>query len=62
MKTGAQAYSTWFLVYVPADSPGIEMYKINNMGRMGISTCIIRYNNVEIPEENLKYNGGIKDC
>ncbi|MEM0132959.1 acyl-CoA dehydrogenase family protein [Acidiplasma sp.] len=48
------------MVYVPADSPGIEMYKINNMGRMGISTCIIRYNNVEIPEENIigKVNKG----
>jgi len=41
------------MVYVPADTPGIEMYKIDNMGKMGISTCKIRYNNVEVPEENI---------
>ncbi len=41
------------MVYVPADSPGISINKLENMGRMGISTSSITYNNVEIPEENI---------
>ncbi|MEM0138996.1 MAG: acyl-CoA dehydrogenase family protein [Ferroplasma sp.] len=41
------------MVYVPANSPGIEITKLNNMGRMGISTSSIKYSNVEVPEENI---------
>ena len=41
------------MVYVPADSSGTSINKLENMGRMGISTSSITYNNVEIPEENI---------
>ncbi|WP_337860727.1 acyl-CoA dehydrogenase family protein, partial [Ferroplasma sp.] len=41
------------MVYVPADTDGIEITKLENMGRMGISTCGIKYNNVTVPEENI---------
>ncbi|MCL4453275.1 MAG: acyl-CoA/acyl-ACP dehydrogenase [Candidatus Thermoplasmatota archaeon] len=48
------------MVYVPADTDGVEITKLQNMGRMGISTSGIKYNNVEIPEENIigKINEG----
>ncbi len=41
------------MVYVPADSPGIEISKLNNMGRMGISTSSIKYNSVELSVDNI---------
>ncbi len=41
------------MVYVPASAKGIEIIKLENMGRMGISTAGIKYNNVEVPEENI---------
>ncbi len=41
------------MVYVPASAKGIEITKLENMGRMGISTAGIKYNNVEVPEENI---------
>jgi acyl-CoA dehydrogenase len=46
--------------YVPINSPGIETSVLENMGRMGISTGIISYRDVEIPEMNIigEYNKG----
>lgn len=41
------------IIYVPINEEGIEIAKINNMGRMGISSAIIRYNNVKIPAKNI---------
>ena len=41
------------MVYVPASAKGIEITKLENMGRMGISTAGIKYDNVEVPEENI---------
>jgi acyl-CoA dehydrogenase len=41
------------MVYVPAGAKGIEINKLENMGRMGISTSGIKYNNVEVLEENI---------
>ncbi len=41
------------MVYIPADSDGIEINKLENMGRMGISTASIKYNNVEIDSNNI---------
>ncbi len=41
------------MVYVPADSDGIEINKLENMGRMGISTASIKYNSVEIDSKNI---------
>ncbi len=48
------------MVYVPADAKGVEITKLQNMGRMGISTSGIKYNDVEVPEENIigKVNEG----
>ncbi len=41
------------MVYVPADYDGIEINKLDNMGRMGISTTSIKYNNVKINKNNI---------
>ncbi|BCS92289.1 acyl-CoA dehydrogenase family protein [Metallosphaera javensis (ex Sakai et al. 2022)] len=41
------------MFFVPTSTQGIEVSKIENMGRMGISTGIMRYVNAEIPEGNL---------
>ncbi len=41
------------MVYVPADSDGIEINKLENMGRMGISTSSIKYNDVKVDKNNM---------
>ncbi|QKR00072.1 acyl-CoA/acyl-ACP dehydrogenase [Metallosphaera tengchongensis] len=38
------------MFYVPIKSKGVEVSKIENMGRMGISSGILRYLNAEVPE------------
>ncbi|HYK93712.1 MAG TPA: acyl-CoA dehydrogenase family protein [Thermoplasmata archaeon] len=40
-------------LYVPTNSPGISTQKFENMGRMGISTGAITYDDVRVPAENL---------
>ena len=46
--------------YVPVNSKGVETTVLHNMGRMGISTGILNYRDVEVPEENVigEYNRG----
>ncbi len=46
--------------YVPINSKGVETTILHNMGRMGISTGIIQYSDVDVPEENIigEYNRG----
>ncbi|MBX8632383.1 MAG: acyl-CoA/acyl-ACP dehydrogenase [Thermoplasmata archaeon] len=46
--------------YVPINSGGIETSVLQNMGRMGISTGIISYRDVDVPEGNIigEYNKG----
>ena len=41
------------IIYVPANSPGVIVRKLENMGRMGISTSLVDYNEVEVPLKNL---------
>ncbi|BCU71476.1 acyl-CoA dehydrogenase family protein [Stygiolobus caldivivus] len=41
------------IIYVPATLDNVRVSKINNMGRMGISTAIVSYDNVEVPLRNL---------
>jgi|BEDMetMinimDraft_2_1075160.scaffolds.fasta_scaffold00116_2 acyl-CoA dehydrogenase len=41
------------MFYVPASQDGVEVSKLNNMGRTGISTCIVRYNRVRVPSNYL---------
>lgn len=41
------------MIYVPINTNGIEISKIENMGRMGISTGIITYNDARVPISNL---------
>jgi acyl-CoA dehydrogenase len=36
-------------IYVPAGAKGVTVSKIENMGRMGISTCTVVYDHVEVP-------------
>ncbi|HEX9710349.1 MAG TPA: acyl-CoA dehydrogenase family protein [Candidatus Thermoplasmatota archaeon] len=36
-------------IYVPAGAKGVTVSKIDNMGRMGISTCTVVYDNAEVP-------------
>lgn len=36
-------------IYVPANAKGVTVSKIHNMGRMGISTCTVVYDHVEVP-------------
>jgi len=36
-------------VYVPMDARGVSASKFQNMGRMGISTCTVVYDDVEVP-------------
>jgi len=50
--TRAEAGGFNFL-YVPAQSPGISTQKFQNMGRMGISTCAISYDDVRVPASHL---------
>jgi len=40
-------------VYIPASSAGIEVSYLDNMGRMGISTGVLSYRDVEVPLENV---------
>ncbi len=40
-------------LYIPTDSPGISTQKFENMGRMGISTGAIAYDDVKVPADNL---------
>ncbi|MGC2035559.1 MAG: acyl-CoA dehydrogenase family protein [Thermoplasmata archaeon] len=40
-------------IYVPTNSPGISTQKFENMGRMGISTGAITYEDVRVPEKYL---------
>lgn len=61
MKTdGSLKHKGLTFAYVPIDSRGIETTVLHNMGRMGISTGIIDYRDVEVPEENIigEYNRG----
>ncbi len=46
--------------FVPIASKGIQTTVLHNMGRMGISTGIVQYSDVEVPEENIigEYNRG----
>lgn len=37
-------------IYVPANAPGVTVHKIQNMGRMGISTCTMVYDHVKVPK------------
>ena len=41
------------LLYIPKNSEVISTQKITNMGRMGISTGAIAYDNVRVPVENV---------
>ncbi|MCL4325859.1 MAG: acyl-CoA/acyl-ACP dehydrogenase [Candidatus Thermoplasmatota archaeon] len=41
------------LIYIPAQSPGISVQTYKNMGRMGISTGELTYDNVEVDEKYL---------
>ncbi|MCI4337539.1 MAG: acyl-CoA/acyl-ACP dehydrogenase [Thermoplasmata archaeon] len=50
--TRAEAGGFNFL-YIPTNSPGISTQKFENMGRMGISTGAITYDDVRVPAENL---------
>ncbi len=36
-------------VYVPASAPGVTVSKIENVGRMGISTCTVVYGGARVP-------------
>ncbi|SMD30274.1 acyl-CoA dehydrogenase family protein [Picrophilus oshimae] len=47
-RTSGTGHSGITMAYVPASALKIE--KIENMGRMGISTCIMYYENTEIPD------------
>ncbi len=40
-------------LYVPTNSPGASTQRFENMGRMGISTGAISYDNVRVPERYL---------
>jgi acyl-CoA dehydrogenase len=40
-------------LYIPTNTPGISTQKFQNMGRMGISTGAISYDEVRVPAENL---------
>ena len=40
-------------LYVPTNSPGVSTQKFENMGRMGISTGAITYDDVRVPERYL---------
>ncbi|EZQ10689.1 acyl-CoA dehydrogenase [Candidatus Acidianus copahuensis] len=54
VKTNPQAkHKGISMLYVPTNSPGLNVSKLENMGRMGISTGIMTYDNVEVPERYL---------
>ncbi len=40
-------------LYVPANAKGTTAHKLVNMGRMGISTCMLHYDEVRAPERYL---------
>ena len=40
-------------LYIPTNTPGISTQKFENMGRMGISTGALTYDDVRVPAENL---------
>lgn len=61
MKTDAKLkHKGLTFAYVPINSKGIETTVLHNMGRMGISTGIIQYHDVDVPDENIigEYNRG----
>lgn len=61
MKTDASLkHKGLTFAYVPINSKGIETTILHNMGRMGISTGIVDYRDVDVPEENIigEYNRG----
>lgn len=41
------------IIYVPTTDERVKVTKINNMGRMGISTAIVNYEDVSVPQKNL---------
>jgi acyl-CoA dehydrogenase len=41
------------IIYVPTTDERVRVTKINNMGRMGISTAIVNYEDVTVPQKNL---------
>jgi Acyl-CoA dehydrogenases len=41
------------IIYVPTTDERVRVTKINNMGRMGISTAIVNYEDVSVPQKNL---------
>jgi acyl-CoA dehydrogenase len=43
----------YHFLYVPTQSPGISVQKLENMGRMGISTGVLTYDNVRVPSSYL---------
>ena len=45
-------------LYVPTRSPGVATQKFENMGRMGISTCALTYDDVRVPERFLLGEAG----
>ncbi len=61
MKTDPQLkHKGLTFAYVPINSKGIETTVLDNMGRMGISTGIVSYRDVEVAEEHIigEYNKG----
>lgn len=56
-KTGPEGSREMDFFYVPASAKGISVSKFENMGRMGISTCQLNYDKVELSE---KYRLGEK--
>ena len=56
-EAGARGIS---LIYVPADTKGVTFQRMDNTGRMGISTCSVTYKDAGIPKEFLigPLNGG----
>ena len=53
VRTGGKGHKGISMIYVPINSEGITVSRIENMGRMGISTGIIKYDNVRIDEKFL---------
>ncbi len=41
------------LMYVDAGAPGVTVTRQTNMGRMGISTCELRYQDVRVPKDQV---------
>ncbi len=53
VRTGEKGHKGISMIYVPINLEGISVSKIENMGRMGISTGIIKYDNAKIDERYL---------